>query len=133
MKRNLLNAGLLLSSLIGYLEWGQGSHTFLFQAEVDILGIMFRNPAEALHPFTVLPMLGQTLLLLTLFQKQPNKVLTYAGIGCIGILLLLVLFIGIIGPNFRMIASALPFIILAVWTILENRKQKKAAVEIPEA
>ncbi len=46
LKSKILNFLLLITSLIGYLEWGNGQHTFLFQAEVDIIakfGIGFNS------------------------------------------------------------------------------------------
>ena len=43
-------------------------------------------PASAIHPLTLLPVLGQLALVFTLFQKTPGKALTYAGIAGIGIL-----------------------------------------------
>ena len=37
MKPKILNALLIVTSLLGYLEWSGDSHTFLFQAEAEIL------------------------------------------------------------------------------------------------
>ena len=37
MKHKILNFSLVLTSLIGYLEWGSGSKTFLFQGEMEII------------------------------------------------------------------------------------------------
>lgn len=113
---------LLLSSLFGYLEWGQGSHTFLFQAEVELFRQLFRDPASAVHPFTVLPLLGQILLLLALLRPQPSRALVYAGIAGIGLLLVLMLAIGLMQGNIRILASTLPFVILAVLTIRQMRR-----------
>ena len=100
MKLKLLNAALIVTSVIAYLEWGQGNSMFLLSAEADIIKGLFTNPGSVIHPFTLIPLAGQLLLLATLFQKQPGRVLTYLGMGCIAILLLFIFAIGIIYPRF---------------------------------
>ncbi|MCE1197518.1 MAG: hypothetical protein LWW85_00995 [Marinilabiliales bacterium] len=124
MKSKVLNLLLLITSLFGYLEWGNHYHTFLIQAEVDVLSKLFADPLSVLHPLTVAPMIGQILLLITLFQKVPSRVLTFVSMGCLGLLLGLMLFIGVISLNFKIILSTLPFVLIAVWTILYHRKNK---------
>lgn len=125
MKKKLLNLGLLLTSLLGYLEWGQGNKMFLFQIEGEILSKFFSDPLGVLHPFVVLPLIGQILLLITLFQKQPSKALTYIGLACVALLLLLIFFIGMISLNVKLLISALPFLVVAVLVIQAHRKRKK--------
>jgi hypothetical protein len=123
MKLKFLNLALILTSFLGYLEWGGQHRMFLFQLEGEILSKFFSDPMSVMHPFVVLPLIGQLLLLFTLFQHRPNKILTYIGIGCIGILLaFLLLFIGIMSLQYKTLLSTLPFLVLAVWTIRENRK-----------
>ena len=123
MKAKILNLLLVLFSLFGYLEWGENQRQFLFQVEGEVLLKMFQDPATLFHPFVSLPLLGQILLVVTLFQKHPKKWLTYAGIGGIGILLTLMLFIGILNSNFKIILSTLPFLITAIFTIWYSRKK----------
>lgn len=124
--KKALNLILLVTSLFAYLEWGGGNHTFLFQAEMEVMKLLFSKPGSAVHPFTVIPMLGQLILLFTLFQKQPGKWLTYTGLGCIGLLLLFIFIIGIMGLNYKIILSATPFIITAIITIrVHSRKTVK--------
>lgn len=124
MKSKLLNLLLIVTSLFGYLEWGGDNHTFLFNAEYEVLSKLFTDPASVLHPFTVLPMIGQILLLITLFQKQPSKILTYTGIAGLGILLSFILLVGVLSLNVKIILTALPFLVIAVITILHYRKMK---------
>lgn len=128
LKSKLLNCLLILTSLLGYLEWGGDNQAFLFQLEGEVLDKLVTEPADALHPFTVLPLLGQLLLLFTLFQKRPNKTLTYIGIGCIGLLLMMILVIGILNLNFKMLLSTIPFIGLSIYTI-KNFRSKKLPVD----
>lgn len=119
-----MNAGLILTSLIGYLEWGGNNAAFLFSAEAEIISKLIRHPSEVLHPFTVLPLLGQMLLIITLFQSTPGKKLTYTAIAFIGILMIFILFIGMIGMNLKVAASVIPFIVLSVFTIRQYREAK---------
>lgn len=122
MKYKLLCLFLILSSLLGYLEWGGNNHIFLFKAEAEIISRLFSNPASVIHPFVVLPLLGQIFLLITLFLRKPNKTLVYIGIGGIGLLFVLMFFIGLISLNFKIVLSTIPFILFSVLTIVHFRK-----------
>jgi len=122
MKQKTINLLLILSSLLGYLEWGGCNHLFLLQAEGELLRKMFSDPTSVIHPFTIMPLAGQIILAITLFQKTPSKVLTFIGIGCIILLFLLMLFIGISTKNLKIFSSTIPFIFLSVLTILRYKK-----------
>lgn len=122
MNQKALNLALIATSLVAYLEWGGNNSMFLFQGEWDILRKLFTDPMSVAHPFTVLPMLGQVLLLSTLFQKQPSKILTWIGILGMGILLLFIFIIGLMGLNLKITMSVVPFLIIAIISILNLRK-----------
>lgn len=122
LKSKLLNLLLIITSLFGYLQWGEDNHSFLFQAEGLVLSKIFTDPLSVLQAFTVLPIIGQLLLLITLFQKQPSKILTYAGLTGLGILLSFIFLVVALGLNFKIMLSALPFLIASVMTILHYRK-----------
>lgn len=123
MKQKILNGLTVLTSLFGYLEWGEGNSTFLFRAEWEVLRKLFSDPVSAAHPFTLLPLLGQVLLLVTLFQREPSRWLTYIGIAGLGLLLLLMAFIGVISLNYKIFLSTIPFIATAILAIREARKK----------
>lgn len=123
MKQKILNGLTVLTSLFGYLEWGAGNSTFLFRAEWEVLRKLFSDPVSAAHPFTLLPLLGQVLLLVTLIQKEPSRWLTYIGIAGLGLLLLLMAFIGVISLNYKIFLSTIPFIATAILAIREARKK----------
>jgi hypothetical protein len=125
MKSKLLNALLIISSLFGYLEWGKDNHSFLYEIEAKILIKIFHEPESVLHPFTVLPLLGQILLLFTLLQKRPNRILTFIGIASIGMLLLLMFAIGCMSLNFKILFSTVPFLVLAYFTVRHYLKTKQ--------
>lgn len=123
-KSKILNALLILTSLVGYLEWGGNNHMFLFQAEMDIFNKLLIEPKAVIHPLIILPLLGQLFLLVTLFQKKPRKMLTGIGMGFLGILLVIMFVIGIVSLNIKIILSTLPFMVIAGLTIKHYRKVK---------
>ena len=125
MKVKILNALLVVTSLFGYLEWGQTNNMFLFEAEAEILTKLIRDPQSILHPFTLLPLFGQILLLITLFQKTPGKWLTFVGMAGIGVLLTFMFLIGILSMNVKILVSTLPFMITAWMVIVHHRKHPK--------
>lgn len=124
MKSKIYNFLLILSSLIGYLEWGKTNHSFLYQVEIEMLSKLMTDPRSIIHPLTILPLIGQILLLATLFQKKPNKTWTYIGIGCIGLLLVLMFLIGLISLNYKITLSTIPFIVFSILTIKQYRNIK---------
>ena len=125
MKAKFLNLLLIISSLFGYLEWGAGNKTFLFEGEYEVLSKLFTDPKSVVHPFTLLPLLGQILLL-----KNPSKTMTYVGIACLGVLLGLMFFIGIMALNFKILISTLPFLLISFYTIMYWRVT--SALSTPE-
>ncbi len=125
MKSKILNFLLIIFSLIGYLEWSGNQHIFLFEAEIEIFSKLFTSPISVLHPFIILPIISQFLLLFTLFQKKPSKKLTYISIFCLGILLGFMLIIGIISLNYKIALSTIPFILVSLVTMLHHRKFKE--------
>ena len=122
MKINYLSALLVISSLIGYLEWGKTNHAFFFQVEYTILVKVFINPISVLHPLIIVPVASQILLLFTIFQKKPSKVIIYICIGGLAALFLFVFSLGLISANYRIMASTLPFIGVSILTIKQFRK-----------
>ena len=112
MNLKLLNSLLILTSLIGYLECVDSKHMFFFQSEIQIISELISDPKKVIHPFTILPLIGQFILIVTLFQKTPNKWLTLIGMTCISILLLFVLLIGVLSLNAAIFFSAVPFTVV---------------------
>jgi hypothetical protein len=114
--KTLFNLLLLLSSFFGYLEWSNQS-TFIFQLEYDLFFKIKTSPSTFTHPLILLPFLGQLLLLITLFQKTPNRVLTLVGLSCISLIMLMLLLVGILSVNMRIILGSLPFIGIAIFVL----------------
>lgn len=123
MRRDrLLALGLILTSLLGRLEWGSDRQMFLFEGEWDVLQKLWLDPVSVAHPFVLLPLAGQGLLLVSLFRKQPGQWLTLVGMGCLGLLLGFMALIGILGFRWRIVLSTLPFLIVAVLTMRHHRR-----------
>ena len=114
MKSKLINLLLIVTSLLGYLEWSGNSHSFLFEAEAEIISRIFVDPLSVIHPFTIFPLIGQLLLLITLFQIVPNKKMTYLGMIGLGILLAFIAVIGILSTNIKIITSVIPFFLIVL-------------------
>lgn len=125
-KKRVLILLLFLSTFFGYLEWGVDQSSFLFDTEIDIFSKGIKDPLSVVHPFTLIPFIGQILLLISLFQKGPKKWLVIAAIIGLGLLFGLILFIGIIGPNWKILVSSLPFWLFSILLIREFRKSFKS-------
>ena len=133
MKAKILNLCVLLTSLIGYLEWGRDMHMFLFQGEAEVVGKLFHDPMAVIHPLTLLPLFGQLILLYTLFQKTPGKILTYIGLGCLSLLLLLITLVGALSLNYKIVLSTIPFILSGALTVINTRRNKKSSLDTAES
>lgn len=123
-KTKLLIVLIILTSLFGYLEWGKGNSSFLFEAEAEVISKLVSDPTSVIHPFTLLPLLGQILLLIMLFRKRPAKVLTFVGICGIGILLAFMFVIGLVSLNFKIMLSVTPFLILSALTLRQFKRMR---------
>ena len=122
MKGKILNLLLILTSLLGYLEWGGGNSAFLFQAEYEVLKGLFSNLELLTHPLTFIPLFGQVLLIITLFQQEPSKKLTYIGMACLGLLLGLMFLLGAFVLSFKVLLSTVPFFITVVFVVRNFRE-----------
>ena len=122
VRKKLLNLALIITSLFGYLEWGGENSAFLFQMEFEIFDKLFEDTISVLHPFTLIPLFGQIILLVTLFQRIPSRVLTVIGMASLGLLLGLMFFIGLMEGHLKILASTIPFWIVVVLTVREHWK-----------
>ncbi len=111
--KKFINILLILAFQFGYLEWGKGSNMFIFQAEKEIFSKAGNNPATLLHPFILLPLAGIVILIYTLFQPAPRRLMSTIGLGCLSLLMLLLLFIGVISVNGKILLSTVPFLVVA--------------------
>jgi CHASE2 domain-containing sensor protein len=103
------------------MEWGTDSKSMVLTAEAAILHKLFTNPGEVIHPFVLVPLVGQIFLIVSLFMKNPKR-LVLLGIACISLLYLMLLFISIISLNWKMFISVVPFFVFAIIYIVYIRK-----------
>lgn len=122
MKFRILIISLLITSLFCYLEWGNNQSAFLFQAEGEIIYKLISSPHSIIHPFILIPLAGQLILVSALLQKEPNKNLIYTGIISLTLLIGFVFIIGIGVLNFKIIFSIIPYIISVFLTIRQIKK-----------
>jgi len=76
-----------------------------------------------------LPLIGQFLLVLTIFQNTTGKLLTYIGMGCLAILFLFMFVIGGMSQNIKILLSTIPFILVAILTIRHYMAMRVAGQE----
>lgn len=115
---------LILTSFLGYLEWGKSQQLFLLEAEIQIIIKLFSSPSSILHPFILFPFGGQMLLCVTLLQHQPSKLLIYIGMWMLASLLLFMLVIGVISFRLPILLSTIPFVCIVVFTSMHLRQRK---------
>lgn len=123
MKIIRLKILLLISTFIGYLEWGTDKSSFIIQSEWEVLKKIPEDPLSALHPFILLPIAGQLLLVFDILKKNQGKKLSVVAIAFMSLLYLMILFIGLLDMNFKKILSALPFFIIS-YMIIRSKSTK---------
>ncbi len=121
MKR-ISNICLFIAFLFGYLEWGKDHAVFIFQGEAEIFAKAKKDVTSVLHPFILLPFLGQLIILYTVFQPKISRLLSLTGLACLSLLILLLFIIGLITLNFKIAGSTLPFLFAGMLVIRYNRK-----------
>lgn len=120
---------LLISSLFVFLEWGKGNQMFLYQIEGEILNKLFTDPKSVLHPFIILPLIGQLLLLYSLFVKSISKKVIVSGVVCIGILVLFIFVVGLLSRNMKIVLSTLPFLVFCTLLIFKFNKKNISIIK----
>jgi hypothetical protein len=123
MIKKALNFLLIITSLFGYTEWGEIHHAFIFEMEMELLVHFTSKMGAFSHPFILVPLVGQLLLIVTLFQTEPHKKLTFIGLGCLSLIILMFLFVGILSTDFKIIGSTIPFVLVAIITVRSYRKK----------
>lgn len=112
--------GLFLSSFIGYLEWGKQSE-FIAEIEYDLLLKLGDSPEAFLHPFILLPLLGQLILMVSLWMSKPKFWLVVLASTGIALLFLMLLFIGLLDWNPKITLFTLPFLAFYVFLITRRK------------
>jgi hypothetical protein len=82
------------------------------------------DPSNFGHPLILAPFAGQVLLLITLFQGNPGRKLTLAGIFLMGVLVLMLILASALGRNLLMAASVAPFVALTALHFAKRRRSR---------
>lgn len=116
-----LTLGVIISSLFGYLEWGRGNHQFLFETEWLVIQKIGTDPLSVVHPFVLLPLIGQIILVVTLFIQKPDKRWIMGGIAFLALLLGFIALVGALALNYKIIVSVIPFFVTSgmLWSSLK--------------
>lgn len=121
--KKILNLLLIFTSLIGYLEW-PNNHGFIFQLQYELLFGSASDFKNFLHPSILFPMTGELILIFTLFQKIPGRILTLTGLVCLAVIMILLLIVGAASANIKIAGSTIPFFITAYFVLKYNLKKK---------
>ncbi|NUM30954.1 MAG: hypothetical protein HUU47_01365 [Bacteroidetes bacterium] len=124
MKFKLYLVFALFASLVGYLEWGN-NNAFIYEIEFLFFSKIFTNPISVIHPFTVIPLIGQILLIILIFKNKPNKPLTIIALTSIAILFLMILLTGILSQNLKIVISVVPYFVFCILVFLLIFKKLK--------
>jgi hypothetical protein len=126
IKGRLLCAASLIASLLIYLEWGGGNSAFLFSVEWELFRNLPSDPSVLAHPVVVPALLGQGMVLILLILPQPRPPWVLGAVFVLGLFPLLVLVIGLLSQQYRVVASVVPFftVVWATWRWKSTAKEK---------
>lgn len=111
MKR-WLNLGLLMAFQFCYLEWPNNS-MYLFEATIEIFSKTENWISNFTHPIILTALLTQLVLLIGVISPQINRKLHFIAVLLLSILVSFFFVIGLLGSNFKIALSTVPFLILA--------------------
>jgi|GEM_PF-550667 len=129
-ERKLLILLCLLSFCFCYFEWGGGHSGLLIGIEYSLLIEGAGKGNFMTHPFVLMPLMGQILLLTALLFRRFSGWLSFAGLVLCSTLAGLLLLGGIISGKLVATGSTIPFWVFAILLIRRLRadwKQQSAA------
>lgn len=120
LKTSILAA--LLTSLLGYMEWGGGNSAFIYESEYWVFFQKNGNVDTFTHPIVLLPLIGQITLLVSFLRRQPNRRVVLTGLAGIGLLYALIALAGLLSLNWKMLLSTLPYFLSVMWCWRQFKK-----------
>lgn len=123
-KKQLLAAGLFISFFFGYLEWGTGNTAFVYEGFLEVISNAQRLKSNFTHPLIVLPLIGQIIFLVSSFNKSLKNKWLITALVLTGLLFIMILLAGILSTNFKIIVSALPYLIFAIAMVQTIQKER---------
>ncbi|MBK8564346.1 MAG: hypothetical protein IPN76_13665 [Saprospiraceae bacterium] len=108
---------LFISFLFCYLEWPPDNRYFVYEIAYELL-FQKSGKADAFsHPLVILPFLGQLLALIAIFLPNPKRWMAITAIALMGTLVLMLLIVGALGLNWKILVAVVPFVGAAVWCL----------------
>jgi hypothetical protein len=120
-KIRIIKIAIFISFLFCYLEWGGSQSSFIYQMEYSIFS-EDDNVSAFTHPFILLPLIGQVILLVSIFLNERSRILTRISIIFLSVLVLMILLVGVLSLNIKIIASTLPFLLLSLYYFFSGKK-----------
>lgn len=111
--KKLLNLGLILTFMLGYMEWGQGQSAFVGQIQYEVF---FGRPnwkENLAHPVLLAGFTGQLCLLYAMLAPRPRPWVNHLGVALLSLVMLLLFAVAVLAANPRMMAFNLLFLPLA--------------------
>lgn len=116
MTKKLAIFCLFATFMFCYLEW-PGNHYFVFEVAYELLFQKSEKADAFSHPLVALPFLGQLLALIAVFLPNPKRWMIITAISLMGTLVLMLLIVGALGLNWKILLAILPFVASAVWCL----------------
>jgi len=107
------------------MEWPGNNHGFLILMQYEIIFGKYFDLKNFIHPVILLPLIGEILLIITLFQKKISKVLLFTGMACLSVIMIIIFVVGIASLNIKIFASSIPFFIISFIILKMNVKFKR--------
>lgn len=117
MKGKLLNVLLIVASLFGVLPDNYGSGLFFYEAEAKVVGEFFGANSPYVQTYMIFPLTAQLLLVGTLFQKEPSKLITYIALLGLAFIYVVISFLELVifGPEYSL--GSIPYAIAVFFAI----------------
>lgn len=126
LHQRLLNVLLLICFSFCYLEWPGDHSSFFYQLEYTILTKEGDLLNTLTHPLILTGILSQLILVVCIFYPKPLNKLNGIGILALTLLVIFILLVGILGMNFKIIASVMPFLLFAGYFFIKYKPFKKS-------
>ncbi|MCG2611946.1 hypothetical protein LZZ90_10550 [Flavobacterium sp. SM15] len=123
MKR-IANIGILFTSLLGYMEWGKGQNSFIYEIEYELF---FKKPhliENLTHPILLASLSGQILIIYCIVKNKKTAKSNIVGMILLSLIMLLILLAGALSSNAKMIFSTFPFLIFSAILIICIKKER---------
>jgi hypothetical protein len=124
MTLRLINIGLILAFLSGYMEWGQGNSAFVFDAARAIFTEADNLIGSLTHPLIISGLAGLIILIYCAIRPDASRRLNTIGILILSPVVLLILLSGGLSGNLKSVASTLPFLGLAAAYYIVRYKRR---------